>query len=183
MDHSCGRAEINQAVQGLPALPTQLADRPLGRCQRQRNHQGKARHSGGDKSALGDVGQHFVNVEKLVEPDVGHQVQSAVEKGEQSEHSPQSDEPVLPGQFPQRRDRQRDQQERQRAITGRVRDLFNWIGAQLGAQTLPDKVAQRHKAAQEDRGFEVAGHLVGFRRSTSGAALQPVRQALSTPGL
>ena len=69
-----------------------------------------------------------------------------------------ADQPVLPREFPQRRDGQRDQQERQSAIAGAVSDGFNGIGAELRVEASPDQVSQRREARQEDHGFEVAKH-------------------------
>ena len=158
MNHTGGGAEINQAVQGLPALAAQLSDRPFCRGERQGNHQDKGGHSRSDEPALGDVGQHFVDIEKFVEPDVGGQVQRAVEEREQAEHPAQADQPVLPSQFPQRRNRQRDQQESQSAIARAVGDRFNRISAELRVQSSPDEVGQRREARQKDHGFEPARH-------------------------
>ena len=45
-----------------------------------------------------------VEREELIEPDVGQEVQAAVEEGEQPEHAPIADEHVPLGQLAQRRD-------------------------------------------------------------------------------
>ena len=95
---------------------------------------------------------------KFVEPDIGHQVQRAVEEGEEPEHASQANQPVLPRYFAQRSDRQCDQQESQGAIAGTVSDLFNGIGAKLGVQSVPDEAGQRRQARQKDYGFEPSEH-------------------------
>src|SRR5262249_62420388 len=84
MDNAGGGAEVDQTVQLLPASSTQAAYPACGRRQSQRQHQRPRSHSGGNELAFGDVMQHLLDVEKLVEPDKSHQMQAAVEKRKQS---------------------------------------------------------------------------------------------------
>src|SRR5271169_1964 len=97
VDYAQDRGDINKPVERLPAL-AKFANRPLRRSSGQRNHQYKCRKTYRDERALVDVFIDAMQVEKLVEPDVGGEVQAAVKKREQSEHPPVLDEPVLPGQ-------------------------------------------------------------------------------------
>src|SRR5271165_1252352 len=69
MHHSEDSGQIDKAVQTLPVLASEAADRPRGRGQGQRNHENEGGEPNGDEGALGDVFQHFMDVEKLVEPD------------------------------------------------------------------------------------------------------------------
>ncbi len=97
MDYTGCGAYVNEPMEHLPSLAAQASNpaRGGGDCQRQHHYPGG--HSGGDEPALGDVGQHFMDIEKLVEPDVRHQVERAVEECEEAEHAAQIDEPILAG--------------------------------------------------------------------------------------
>jgi hypothetical protein len=158
VDDSGDGAEVDQAVQGLPAFAAHFSDGPLGRGQGQWDHQCETGHTGGDEPALDHVGQHVVDVETLVGPHPGHQVKRAVEKGEQAEHAAQSDQPILARQLAQRRDREGDQQENQGAVAGAVGDGFNGISTEVLMESVPDQQGQRDEAGKENRGFEVAQH-------------------------
>src|SRR5258707_2449528 len=72
VDHSSSSTEIDEAVQLLPALAAHASNPAGGGCKGQRQHQEPCGHSGCDESAPGNVMQHFVNVKKLVEPDIRH---------------------------------------------------------------------------------------------------------------
>ena len=84
-------------MQGLPPFAAKTANRALGRGERQRNEQHEPGESHGDKPALGNIRQDFVDVEELVQPDVGQEVQHCVEKSEQPEHTAIANQPELTG--------------------------------------------------------------------------------------
>src|SRR4029077_14017181 len=108
----------------------------------QRNHEDEGGESYGDEWALGDVLQHFVDVEELVEPDVGGEMETTVEECEQSDHAADTDQPVLTGNPAERRDREGGENEDQRPVAGRVRDELDGIGAQAGVQRSPRQAFQ-----------------------------------------
>ena len=56
-------------------------------------------------------------------------MERAVEKSEQAEHAAEVDEPVLAGEFPQRRDGKSDEEKNKRPVAGGVRDELDGIGA------------------------------------------------------
>ena len=56
-------------------------------------------------------------------------MQQAVEEREQAKHAPQPDQPVLSGDRAQGRDRQRQLQDVDGPVAGRVRQRFHRIGA------------------------------------------------------
>ena len=92
MHYACDCAEINQPVQRLPALTAQSPYPALCWGKSEREHQHEPGKSHGDELALGDIGKHFVHVEKFIKPNVGEEVQGAVEKSEQAQHSPELDQ-------------------------------------------------------------------------------------------
>src|ERR1700716_1993663 len=104
MHHPEDPSEIDQAVQALPVFSAQAANRPCSRGQGQGNHEDEGGESYGDEGALGDVFQHFVDVEELVEPDVGGEMKTTVEECEESDHATDADQPVLTGDPAKRSD-------------------------------------------------------------------------------
>src|SRR6266436_1930040 len=121
--------EIDQAVQAHPVFSAEEANRPCSRSQGQGNHEDEGGESYGDEWALGDVLRHFVDVEELVEPDVGGEMKATVEECEQSDHAADADQPVLTGDPAERRDRESGKYKDQRPVAGGVRDELDGIGA------------------------------------------------------
>src|SRR6266853_1337813 len=119
-------------MQALPVFSAEAANRPCSRGQGQRNHEDEGGESYGDEWALGDIFQHFVDVEELVEPDVGGEMETTVEECEQSDHAADADQPVLFRQLAQRSDRERGEDESQCPVAGRVRDELDGIGTEAG---------------------------------------------------
>src|SRR5579871_350662 len=105
MDYSRHGRCVNESMQGLPALSAQLADRPLRRSERQREHQPEGRQSSRNETAFPDVVKHFMYIEEFVQPNVSHQVQRSIKKREQPEHPSQSNQPILPCDLSKRTDR------------------------------------------------------------------------------
>ena len=124
----------------------------------QGNHQRKGGHPRGNEFPFGDVVQHLVYIEKLIEPNVRAEMKETIEKREESEHAPEADQPVLVCKPAQRRNRKGDEKEYQRPVTGRVRDELNWIRAQPGMKTEPGQPAERNQASKEEYGFEITMH-------------------------
>ena len=79
----------------LPAASSKPAYGALcrGKSKWHEHQEGGASH--GDKRALGNVLQHRMEIEKLVEPHIGEHVQHRIEKCEETEHAAVLDEPQL----------------------------------------------------------------------------------------
>ncbi len=87
MDDPGDGANVNQAVQHLPAPAAQPPD-PAGRGgDRQRNQQHKSGKPSIDERTLGDILNHPAKIKLLVEPDVSGEVKTNVEERKQSQHA------------------------------------------------------------------------------------------------
>jgi hypothetical protein len=90
----------------------------------------------------------------VVEDEVGHEVERAVEEREQADHPPEQDERVPPGQPAQRRDRHRHDDEAQRPDAGVVGDGLDRVDAQVAPERVVDtRRATPARARQEDGGL------------------------------
>src|SRR5262249_37695781 len=109
MNYACGGAEINQTMESLPAL-SQAADAGGGGGQRQWQHERPGEKSDCNERSLADVGNDLREVEELVEPEIGEQMQAAVEEGKQPQQTTEADEPIPSRDAPRRSYRERDQE-------------------------------------------------------------------------
>src|SRR5207302_635055 len=107
----------------------------------------------GDEGALGNVLRHFVDVEKLVEPDVGCEMQGSVEECEQSDHAPDANQPGLACEAAERRDGERNQDKSKCPVAGRVGNDLDGIRAQAAVERLPGKAFERDQRGEEDHDF------------------------------
>src|ERR1700691_90017 len=94
MNHAAQRGEINKLVQPVPVLSAQLADRPVGRRQRQRHQQQPRRHANGDELPLGNIVKHRLHIEASVERYIRQQVQGSIEEREQPQQPAKFDQPT-----------------------------------------------------------------------------------------
>ncbi len=117
-------------MQPLPTLPAQAPHHGIGTGNGKRNHEYKRNETDSDEGALDHVLPHLRNIEKMIEPQEGREMQQRVEKGEQAQHAPQFDQPMPLGQTTQRRDGERNTQEIQSPVTGIARNEFNRIGTE-----------------------------------------------------
>ncbi len=140
-------------MQALPVLSAEAANRPCSRGQGQGNHEDEGGESYGDEWAFDNVFQHFVDVEELVEPDVGGEMETTVEESEQSDHAADADQPVLTGDPAERRDGEGGEDKNQRPVPGRVRDELDGIGAEAAMQRSPYQAPQRNERGEEDGDF------------------------------
>ena len=115
----------------------------------------------------------FVEIEKLVQPHIGQEVQAAVEEGEQPEHAAVADQHGHAQQLAQRRDGQRDHQEAQGPIAGEVGDEFDGVGAQILLPGAPAQPGQRRQAQQEYQNLGPA-RIVRAWLSSSSCRSMPV---------
>src|SRR5205085_1452412 len=122
MDDSGEGAEVDEAVEPLPALTAETADPSSCRGEGERQHEDKRGEADGDEAALGDIWQYLSPRERFVKPEIRGEVEAAVEEREEPDHAAVLDEQRLLQQFPQRRDGERDEEEAERPVAGGVRD-------------------------------------------------------------
>src|ERR1700733_6663689 len=97
MHNSSNGSEIDQPMQGLPALAAELADGPGGRRQRQWNQQQPCRDAGRDEAPPADVVDDGAPAEAGVEPDICCQMQAGIEKSVKPQHAAKADKPAQLG--------------------------------------------------------------------------------------
>src|SRR2546430_15746158 len=103
-------------MQCLPPFAAETANPASGGGERQWNQQHESGEPHGNEASFGNIRQHFVDVEKLIQPDVGEEVQRRIEKGEQPEHTAIANQPELTSQLEHWRDCKCDQEADQDAM-------------------------------------------------------------------
>ncbi len=101
MQHAQQRIE-DRPVQKLPAA-TEPAHHRAVRGRRKRHEQREGGKSDGDERSLEHITHHVGDIEPLIEPDPGRQVQARIEEGKQPEHPAQSHQRRPAAQLPGRR--------------------------------------------------------------------------------
>ncbi len=121
-------AEVNGAVQHLPAAPAEAANPARRGSNRQRYQQNESGKSHGDEWALVHIFPDFGKVEELVEQKIGGEVQAGVEKRKQAKHAAKANQLRNVKELAQRRDGQGDEEEAECPIAGRMLNEFERIG-------------------------------------------------------
>jgi hypothetical protein len=170
------RDEVDQPVQPLPALASQALDHAIGAGRRQRNEQHEGDEADRDEGPLDDVLEHGGDVEEMVEPQEGHEVQAAVEEGEQP-HAAQPDHPVPAREAPQRRHRQRDAQEVQHPVAGAARDGLERLDQLLGQHQVDQP--RSGSSASTNSAALIAPNCFGFGLKAMSEVLLQVHAAYS----
>src|SRR5258708_6809930 len=124
MNHAADRAEVNRAMQHLPAAAAEAANPACRGSNRQRNQQNESSKSHGDERALVNIFPDFGKVEDLVEQKIGGEVQAGVEKRKEPEHAAKANQFGDVKELAQRRNRQRDEEEAERPGAGRLPNSF-----------------------------------------------------------
>src|SRR5258708_39833250 len=156
MHHAQDPREIDQAVKAVPVFSAEAANGTCSRRQGEGDHEEEGGEAYGDEWAFGDVFQHFVDVEGLVEPDVGGEMKTSVEECEEADHAADADQPVLTGDPAERGDGEGGEDEDERPVAGRGGDELDGTGAQAGMKGLPCEAFQRNQGGQEDRDLGAA---------------------------
>src|SRR5579872_908558 len=105
-------------MQFLPAFAPHTADPAAGGRNRQGQHTQESGESGKDEPALNNVQPDLMEIEKLVDSKPGQEVQAGIEKGEQPDHAPETDEVGQVEEFAQRRDGQGRNDEADGPVSG-----------------------------------------------------------------
>src|SRR5262249_192849 len=106
-DGGC-RAEVNEPVQKLPALPSQSPDPRFRRGDPERNEHDEARIAGHNKRPFLEIIEHSIESEELIEPDIADEVEGSVEEREQSQHASRANDFAPSCESTQRCDRKRE---------------------------------------------------------------------------
>ena len=87
MYHSSNCRSVNQPVKRLPPFPAHPPDHFVCRCHCKRYQQYKRGKPGSDEGTLGNVFKNIIPLKKLVEPDIGHEMQADIKEPKQTEHA------------------------------------------------------------------------------------------------
>ena len=149
---------VHEPVQHPPAL-AERTDPAVGGGERQRNqHQerGEAHHH---VDRLRQVGNDPLELEVEVEVQVHQQVHADVVERGQPHRTPVGDEPVPAGQFAQRRDGERDQQQPDAPVAGIEGKRLYRIAAELVAQITQQGDGHRYHGERQHHQLGPLGHL------------------------
>ena len=114
MQYTQDRRNVHDAVQTRPGFSAQPLYHLVCRGYRQWHHQKECGHADKDESPLRNITDNASQIEELIEPDIGQQVQRSVEESEQANHSARFHQIINPKDFAQWRDRKRQQKKDQR---------------------------------------------------------------------
>src|SRR5260370_31663838 len=148
MNNAAARADVNRAMQHLPAAPTEAANPARRGSNRQRYQQNESGKSHGDERALVHIFPDFGKVEDLIEQKISGEVQAGVEKRKQAKHAAKANQLRNVKELAQRRNRQRDEEEAERPIAGRVLNEFERIGDGVAEPKVPDDRQRRQRSEE-----------------------------------
>src|ERR1700730_13478000 len=155
MDCPQDSAQINCAMEPLPA-PSAETPNPAGcRGDCQRNQEHEAGEADGDETPLQNILPHFVPVEEFVEPNPGAKVQAEVEERKQSEHPAKPYEQRQLQNFPQRSNRERNNEESQRPVAGRVSNELYGVRRKVLMECPPYQNSKRYQAKQKGHNLRI----------------------------
>jgi len=127
------RRGIDQAMQALPAAP-QASHGALRGSHRERDEQQQRRKADRDEGALRNVLEQHTPIQTLVHKQVEKEMHRDVEKCEQAQHAPESQQARPADEFAQRRHGECRQQESQAPDAERVLDFLDGIRAERRAR-------------------------------------------------
>src|SRR5919204_2509275 len=153
MHAACNTADIDELMQLTPTLPAQAPDPPSGGGDRQGNEKHECREAGSNEWSFRNILQHAAQVERLVQPNVSSEMKTGVKECEQAQHPAEANQPKLPRDLAQRRNRKSHHQEIQGPVACFVGDDFNRIGSEVLMEAAPDQAHERKQAGQEDWWF------------------------------
>ena len=92
MNHTTNGADVDEAMEHLPAASAESADPSSGGSEREWDQKNEGGETYGDERALVDVLPHGGEVEALVGAEIGEEMQAGVEEGEETEHAAKTDQ-------------------------------------------------------------------------------------------
>src|SRR5579884_1565987 len=140
MKYADGRAEVNQPVKHLPAVPAEAADPFSCRSNRKRDHRKKTEEARDDERALQEnVLKDCGKIEVLIQPYVRGQMYETVKESEETHHPAEADQTAPSGKAPQGSYGQGDHQETERPDARSISDIFKRISAQVAGKSVKEK--------------------------------------------
>ena len=124
----------------------QPAYRTCGRSDGERDQRQESEESRRNEGAFCDILHYFRQIEKLVQPDIGREMQACIEKSEQTDQPPELDQPRPARDLAQRSDSQRREQENQRPCAGGQSDELNRVCGQPANRSSLGKARERRQA-------------------------------------
>src|SRR5947209_20453892 len=94
MEDARDSRDVGQAVELLPALAAEALNHLVSGGDGERQHREEGEHADEYEPALLHVLRDGAQVEPVDEPDVGEEVERAVEEGVEAEHPPEAYEPL-----------------------------------------------------------------------------------------
>jgi len=153
MNDAADSADVDRAMEHLPAAPAETPNPAGSGSNGKRNEKHKSSKADGDERPLGDVFPHGGQVKGLIRPNVREEVKASVEKSEETKHAAEANHLRKLEQLAQRRNAKREDQKAQRPITGGVLNEFDGIGAEPAAEETPEQGTERDEAEQKEGNF------------------------------
>jgi len=117
------------------------------------------RRAHGDIRPLCDVLEDVGQVKKLVQHQVGTEVERRVEEREETQHAPEADDGVPPAEPAKRRDGERDREKTESPDAGLVGDDLDGIRAKLSPDAAENEACEGHHGGGEHHGLYEAPEL------------------------
>src|SRR6266567_2219288 len=128
-----------------------------------------------------------MEIKELVQPNVGGEVQTAVEKREEPEHAPELDQSRQAQQLSQRSNCQGDEQQPQSPVPSHMCNLLDGVGSESRSprinvprsrtKELPQQYCKRQQADNKDPDFDPPNH--GTQNVGAGALTCPPQRSAS----
>ena len=155
MNHARDRGNVGKAVKPRPTLSSQPLDHLVCRRYCQWNHKHKGDHAHKNKRTLDNVLPHANQIEESIKPNIGEEMERAIEKREQSEHASIFNQRVNAKDFSERCDSDcyAEENERQhaRGPGGKLERI--WTDAFM--VNVPQKQNERDESVDEEDEFRV----------------------------
>src|SRR5262249_44106978 len=116
-------------MQQLPPLPAESRNPLSSRGHRQRQQKQKRYKPGRDVRPLAYILQYHLEIEHLVEPEIGDEVKQRVEEDVQPEHPPESNQSVPSRELSQWRNGKCDHEQPHDPVAGKIAQGIDGISA------------------------------------------------------
>lgn len=154
MDTCSDSGNVDQAVKDIPSSPAEPKYHLLRGCYSERNHENKARETDQNKWSFENVFEDRTPIKKLVKPDVRCEMERAIKKGKQSDHSPVWDETMPARDSSDRCDSEGCDNKTDSPDSSLIGDVGDRIRAEVSIQIIPHKENEGCETCQEDGRFD-----------------------------
>ncbi len=143
-------AEIDGAVEQLPASAAEAADPSGGGGDGERDEEEEGGKADGDEAAFLDIVKHIVEIEEFIEPDIGGEVEAGVGESEEAEHAAETDEEGEAEEGAEWSDGEGEDEEAHGPIAGRVGDGLDGVGGELVMEAAPEEAGEGCEAEEKE---------------------------------